>query len=227
MTTVLSGITLIFDLDGTLVDTAPDLIAALNHSLLEAGHEGVTDKVIRPVIGNGAKAMLRQSLSFQGQTVDEGNIQTMFETFLDHYAANIAENSRPFSGCLAALDRLAEAGATLTVCTNKTQRLADLLLCELAMTKRFAAIVGADSVANKKPHGNHLLETLERAGTPNQVAVMFGDSQTDERAALHAELPFVYCPFGYGPIDHTPLADRTILTSYSKLNDEFVSALLS
>lgn len=195
----LSGWTIVFDLDGTLVDTAPDLHLALNHCLSEAGFETVPFESIRHMIGQGAKAMIEKGLAFQGIRQASVETEPLWQSFLDYYEANICSQSTPFREATSSLETLLSAGATLAVCTNKTQHLAETLIRELGLTGSFASICGADSVPEKKPSGDHILETIRRAGGLAGKAIMIGDSQTDERAARNAGLPFVYVTFGYGP----------------------------
>ncbi|HIK66208.1 MAG TPA: HAD family hydrolase, partial [Henriciella marina] len=118
---------------------------------------------------------------------------------LQYYEANICRRSAPFKDVIGSLDALKEMGAMLAICTNKTQHLAETLIEELGLSSRFETICGADSVPDKKPSGDHILYTVARAHGIAEKAVMIGDSQTDERAARNAELPFVYVTFGYGP----------------------------
>jgi len=222
----LSGICIVFDLDGTLVNTAPDLQATLNHVLESHGYEPVSAETTQTIIGHGAKAMLRSGLSIQGLDLPDDEIDLMFEAFLVHYAENIDTHSAPYPGCLEALIRLSKAGATLAVCTNKTQVLADHLLQKLGMTQYFATIKGADSVPNRKPHAGHILETLKSANGQPDRAIMIGDSDTDERAAHNAALPFLFVPFGYGPIEETPQMARHILEDFNHLSADLVIQLL-
>lgn len=223
----LNNVTIVFDLDGTLINTAPDLQASLNHVLETYGYKSVSADVTQTLIGNGAKAMLRAGLSHQDITVKERALDEMFTLFLKYYSENIAVHSQPYKGCIAALDRLSAAGATLAVCTNKTQALADQLLSKLALAPRFASILGADSVKTPKPNGAHILETVKRAGGTPQRAVMIGDSQTDERAAHNGELPFLFVPFGYGPLDESISHEFTVLNDYSELSVQLIKDLLS
>ena len=151
----------------------------------------------------------------------------MFEEFLVYYTANIDTYSAPYPGCEDALERLSKAGATLAVCTNKKQALADHLLQKLDMTKYFSAITGADSVPNRKPNAGHILETLKSANGRVGRAIMIGDSDTDERAAHNAALPFLFVPFGYGPIEKDPQITRHILERFDHLSVDLVIRLLA
>lgn len=197
--------TLVFDLDGTLLETAPDLHTALNHTLNHKGLAPVTLETIRMMIGDGAKAMIRKGLSFHSAPIDEAEIDThLWPIFLDHYAENIARLTRPFEDCESSLEQLMNAGATLAVCTNKAQHLAEKLLSELSLTAYFKVIVGGDALPIKKPDGDHILETIRQCGGDPDRAIMVGDSQTDEKAARNAGLPFVFVSFGYGTLSNQP-----------------------
>jgi len=200
-----TGWTLVFDLDGTLVETAPDLHAALNHTLASKGLGPVTLDSIRLMIGDGAKALIRKGLSHHGCPVDETEIhETLWPMFLDHYLANITRLSAPFEQANETLDFLKQDGATLAVCTNKAQNLAEEVLTGLSLDGYFDSTVGGDALSIKKPDGTHILETISRAGGVQERAIMVGDSQTDERAARDAELPFVFVSFGYGTLSDLP-----------------------
>ena len=204
----LNGWTIIFDLDGTLVHTAPDLHRALNHSLLEAGYAEVPFEVIDSLIGHGAKAMIIEGLAWQGFTLEEAEIESVWTSFLDFYRQHICDLSRPYEGVEQALQDLSSSGARFAVCTNKTQDLALRVLEGLDLSKWFEAVRGADAVAKKKPDGGHILETLDAADGKFEQSIMIGDSQTDERAARNAGLPFVFVSFGYGPAPEMS-ADKT------------------
>lgn len=223
----LYGTSIVFDLDGTLVNTAPDLQATLNHILETHGYNGVSPEITDTLIGTGAKAMLRAGLAHNGVTLEDQRIDAMFTLFLQHYSENIAVYSQPYDACVTALERLADAGATLAVCTNKTQALADQLLETLGLSHHFVTIVGADSVPACKPDAGHILETLKRAKGDQKQAIMVGDSQTDERAAHNAGLPFLFVPFGYGPIDNSQDHKRSVLRHYNHLTAEMITGLLS
>ena len=138
-----SGWTLVFDLDGTLVETAPDLHAALNHTLAHKGLAPVTLDTIRMMIGDGAKAMIRKGLDFHQAPIDQAEIdKTLWPIFLDFYSAHITRLSTPFEDSMSCLSALQQDGATLAVCTNKAQGLAEQVLSGLQMDRQFKAIVG-------------------------------------------------------------------------------------
>lgn len=217
----LAGWTIVFDLDGTLVHTAPDLLRALNHVLAAIQLAPVELSTIENMVGHGAKAMLMRGMEHQGANPGDYDIDALFDDFLDHYSANICVDSYPFEGVVDVLDSLAAQGAILAVCTNKRVALAVQLLDALNLNGKFQAILGADSVPNKKPNGDHILRTIEiAAGNPDR-AIMVGDSRTDERAARDVGLPFIFVPFGYESESVEQIGADAVVTHYS----EFISEL--
>lgn len=201
----LSAWTLVFDLDGTLVETAPDLHAALNHTLENKGLGPVTLESIRMMIGDGAKALIRKGLSHHDVEIDETEIdEHLWPLFLEHYLANITRLSVPYEDSVETLKALKASGAILAVCTNKAQHLAEEVLDGLNIGKFFSATVGGDALSIKKPDGQHILETVARAGGDPSRTIMIGDAWTDERAARNAGLPFVFVSFGYGTLSAEP-----------------------
>ena len=211
------GWTIAFDLDGTLVDTAPDLLGALNHVLGEAGLAPVDLPTIATLIGNGARAMMEKGFGVQGVTLPAAEMDAAFDRFIAYYVENIAVGSRPFDGCPEALDVLLDAGATLCVCTNKRQDLSERLIRELGLTRRFAAILGADRATNRKPHQDHVFEAIAAAGGTPEKALFVGDSRTDERAARNAGLPFLFVTFGYEAETPEAIAADVTISHYAQL----------
>jgi len=197
--------TLVFDLDGTLVETAPDLHAALNHTLVQKNLGPVAIETIRMMIGEGAKALIRKGLAHHGAKIDETELEEqLWPSFLNYYQKNITRLSHAYPGCVDCLKRLTRSKAKLAVCTNKAQMLAEHVLAGVELDHYFAATVGGDALAVKKPDGAHILETIARSGGDPKRAIMIGDSQTDERAARDAGLPFVFVSFGYGTLSGQP-----------------------
>ncbi|MEM1390566.1 MAG: HAD hydrolase-like protein [Pseudomonadota bacterium] len=214
----LRGWTIAIDLDGTLVETAPDLHAALNYVLKLDGHKDVSLSTIRSMIGDGAKALIRKGLSHNDSPIDENDINNrLWPAFLSHYEANITRHSYIFEGALETLDALMARGATLAICTNKAQHLAEQVLTELNIISKFSAILGADRAIQKKPDGSHILETVALAHGHSHRAIMIGDSQTDERAACNAELPFIMVSFGYGSLSDAPLSHLELVNRWSEI----------
>jgi phosphoglycolate phosphatase len=196
-TTADAALTVVFDLDGTLIDTAPDLIAATNHTLDRLGLPPATAEVLRPAVSHGALHMIRTGIGPAAADWPEERLYPLLDDFLAHYEANIAATSRPFPGLIAALDALAADGHILTVCTNKQERMAVRLLGELGLSSRFATIAGRDTFSVRKPDPGHLIGTVARAGGTLARAVMIGDSDVDVATARNAGVPVVAVAFGY------------------------------
>ena len=211
------GWTILFDLDGTLVDTAPDLLGALNHVLTGMGLAPVPLAEVAEMIGHGARAMIETGLKAQGAALSAAEMDAAFERFIAYYVANIAVHSRPFEGAADALDALREAGATLAVCTNKRQDLSEQLIEALGLTDLFDVILGADRATNRKPHADHVFETIAAAGGEPGRALFVGDSRTDERAARNAGLPFVFVTFGYEAEPAEAIAADVTISHYAQL----------
>lgn len=211
-------LTLVFDLDGTLVDTAPDLIHSTNHALASLGHPPVAAAVVRPWISFGARRMIEEALVSLGDSRTDPEIDTALERFLEFYAANIAVDSRPFPGTLAALDRFAARGAKLAVCTNKRESLTLSLLDQLDLTRRFSAIAGRDTFPVSKPHPGHLLGAVRLAGGEAGRAVMVGDSEVDVATAKAAGIPVVAVTFGYTGIPLDQLSPEALIDHYDDLD---------
>lgn len=215
--TSLKGWTIVFDLDGTLVETAPDLLNALNHVLGRENHPPLALDQIRDMIGHGAKAMIRKGWERSGLPLETERLEAMWNDFIIHYKANIAVESRPFEGAVETLDVLSGGGATLAVCTNKTQILADQVLAALGLSSYFDAVVGADSASMKKPSGAHIVETVAKANGLLAKSIMVGDSVTDEKAALEAGLPFLFATFGYESAHQDAIQYRAAFDHYAAL----------
>jgi phosphoglycolate phosphatase len=190
---VLKDTTIVFDLDGTLVDTAPDLTNALNHALARAGQAPVSAETVRSLVGMGARVMIEEGLRRAGVT---GDLEAMLGDFLVHYEANIAAESRPFPGAAEALELLRGEGAKLAVCTNKREYLSRKLLQELGLEGYFGAIAGRDTFPMAKPDPGHLTGAIRLAGGAPSRAVMIGDSDVDVRTAKAASVPIVLVSFG-------------------------------
>ena len=203
--------TIVFDLDGTLVDTAPDLIDTLNLILDGHGMPAIAFDDARAMIGAGVKPLLQRALASKGLQFAPDQIDRLYEEYLVLYAAHIADRSQPFPGVDAALDALAADGCILAVCTNKLEWLSVRLLDKLGLSPRFAAICGQDTFAMRKPDPEMLRLTIARAGGDVARAVMVGDSMTDIATARAARIPVIAVDFGYTEIPPSELgADRLI-----------------
>jgi len=213
----LDGCVIAFDLDGTLVDTAADLVGTLNTILQGQGHSEVPLQEARSMIGRGAMALLERGFAAAGVPLREDERQPLFDRFIEIYRGRIAEESRPFAGVVEALDELAGAGATLAVCTNKRTSLSVALLEALGLAGRFAVIMGPDTAGVAKPDPGHLIATVGAAGGRMQRALMVGDSQTDYGAARAAGVPIVLVSFGYTEIPVEDLGGDALIDSFAEL----------
>ena len=188
---------LAIDLDGTLVDTAPDLMSALNVVLSAEGLATVPLDAAKGMIGAGARALLERGLTFVGAERSTAEVDRLFDDFFRHYTAHIADESRPYPGVIDAIDRFAADGWRLAVCTNKLEEMSRLLLDKLGILDKFAAVGGGDSFPFKKPDPRHLRETIAAAGGDPGNAIMVGDSETDIATGKAAAVPVVAVDFGY------------------------------
>src|SRR5712675_2174899 len=196
--------TIVFDLDGTLVDTAPDLIAALNFILDREGLPAVPLASARNMIGAGARKLIERGLELEGRAASVEDITRLTTDFIDYYADHIADASRPFDGLESALDDLAAQGFRFAVCTNKLEWLSKLLLDRLGLSSRFSAICGADTFGVSKPDPAILQQTVARAGGQLSSAIMVGDAGPDIGVARRAGVPVIGVEFGYTDV---PIAE--------------------
>jgi len=193
----MSQLTVVFDLDGTLVDTAPDLVESLNFVFRRDGVPELPYVEARALIGGGIKPLIERGLAVQGLHCPPDEISQLYADFLAHYTEHIADRSRPFPGLVEALDALDKRDCRLAVCTNKLEGLARRLLDALGLAPRFAAISGPDTYGIYKPDPVILRRTVEAAQGDPCFAVMVGDSETDVATARAAAIPMVAVDFGY------------------------------
>ena len=213
----MAALTVVFDLDGTLVDTAPDLIETLNVVLARQGLPPVAYTEARSMIGGGARKMIENGLKLEGRHLADRLVDGMFKEFIDHYAAHIADRSQPFPGLEQALDHLAADGCRLAVCTNKLEGLSRLLLGALGLTPRFAAICGQDTFQIQKPDPEILRRTIGAAGGELSRAIMVGDSGTDIATARAAGIPVVAVDFGYSETPIQELGPDRLISHFDKV----------
>ena len=210
-------LTIVFDLDGTLIDTAPDLISTLNLILGREGLPPVEYDAARRMIGGGARGMIEKALAAEGRPGSKAELDRMFGAFIEYYAAHIADRSRPFPQLEATLDRLAGEGHRLAVCTNKLEWLSVRLLDTLQLTRHFAAICGQDTFGMQKPDPQMLRLTIARAGGETSRAIMVGDSGTDIRTSRAATVPVIAVDFGYSEVPIALLRPDRIIGSFADL----------
>jgi phosphoglycolate phosphatase len=187
----------VLDLDGTLVDTAPDLAQATNHVLTQNGRRNVSLDEVRHLVGQGARKLIKRGFALTGDDLAEDRVEALFDQFIDYYGTHISERSRPFPGVIALLDRCRDDGINLAVCTNKQEGLSLRLLADLNLTHYFSAVIGADTVGVAKPDPAPYREAVRRAGASVQTSVMIGDSGTDVLLARAVGVPVIAVSFGY------------------------------
>ena len=209
--------TIVFDLDGTLIDTAPDLVDTLNVVFAREGLPPVPYDTARNLIGGGARAMIARGIAAEGRVFEPAKLEQMFVDFIAHYTTNIARRSRPFPGLIDALDALAGSGYRFAVCTNKLERLSVLLLEELKIASRFEAICGQDTFGIQKPDPEVLRRTIAAAGGSPQRAIMIGDSATDIRTARAAGIPVIAVDFGYSERPVAEFGPDRIISHFAQL----------
>ncbi len=201
----------VFDLDGTLVDTAPDLIDTCNVVLGRRGVPPIDATILLPHISMGAKAMIAATLAESGTALPPDELEAAYRDFIEHYALRIAKLSRPFPELVTALDTLDAAGVGLAVCTNKREANAKQLLAELNLTDRFLYIAGFDTFAVSKPDPGHLTGTVEAAGGNVARTVFVGDSRVDLMTARAAKVPFVGLAYGYSDVPMMDLSPDRLM----------------
>lgn len=197
----------VFDLDGTLVDSAADIHASLDRLMAGLGLAGFTRPEVIGMIGDGVRALVTKALTARGLPFDEAAL----DRFTADYTATASDQTRPFEGIPEVLDELAAEGWRMAVCTNKPEEAARKLLDDLGLADRFAALGGGDSFPVRKPDPQHLLATLAAAGGEVAHAVMIGDHRNDVQAAEGAGVPCIFAGWGYGPItmaNGAPVAAR-------------------
>ncbi len=208
--------TVIFDLDGTLVDTAPDLCASMNHALAMLGRPAVPAADVRHMVGYGARKLIERGLAATG-TVTPELVEAGLPHFLDYYADHIADGSRPFDGVEVALDALSAAGSRLAICTNKPVRLSHMLVEALGWSGRFAANLGFDSVPHAKPDPGHLFATINAAGGVPGTSIFVGDSITDTDTGRAAGIPVIAVSFGFADRPAAELGADMVIDHYDAL----------
>jgi phosphoglycolate phosphatase len=213
----LADATIVFDLDGTLVDTAPDLVRALNETMDLEGLPRVKLETVRQLVGQGARTLIERASAMHGVSFSAPRLDQLTSEFVAFYGADIARDSKPFPGVVEALDALTALGAKLSVCTNKRTALSVQLLDALNLGTRFSAIVGADAVIDRKPHPDHYKAAVTRAGGVVRRSVMVGDTAADVASARGAGAPVCVVSFGYCDGGAEKLGADVLLYRFSEL----------
>lgn len=208
---------LVLDLDGTLVDSKPDLVAAINVAITSVGLSEISSSAIGETVGQGARAMITRAHEVQNQPIVEDKFEQIFVTFQEYYYNNVANYSKPYSGVQASLNKFANNGWVLAVCTNKPENLAKALLSSLDMGAQFAAICGSDTFANRKPHAEHILKTIQMAEGRVSGSIMVGDTATDINAAINSGIPSIAVNFGYSAEPVETLGANRVISHFDDL----------
>lgn len=216
----------VFDLDGTLVHTAPDLVASMNHALVMHGQNPIDYSELAPFAGTGGRGMLKRYGEHHKITFSEPEIVIIISRFLAHYEAEMPGKSVIYEDAIGLVEALRDAGFKTAICTNKPQKLADLLLQKLGIFKHFDAICGADYFAFRKPDPRHLIETIKVAGGNVSRAILFGDSQTDFDTANSANIPVVGVTFGYSPEPISNFKITKLISHYRDIDAATIEGLL-
>jgi phosphoglycolate phosphatase len=211
--------TIAFDLDGTLVDSAPDLLATLNVVLHEFGLDPIAAADARGMFGGGARVLIERGLSFHGVRPSESEVNRMQMRFLAYYEEHLADRSQPFPGAAEALSALAARDARLVVVTNKFERFSTKLLALLGLLDRFAVIAGPDTFGVRKPDPAHLLRAVDRAGGDATTTIMVGDSVVDVATARAAEVPVIAVSFGYRAVEADALGADLLVDRLDQVPD--------
>ena len=211
------GPTIVFDLDGTLIDTAPDLVATLNVILTREGLLPLAYDLARNLVGGGAKAMIARGLEVGGRPCPPTRVEELFADFIEHYSEHLTERSQPFPGVTDALDALSARGYQFAVCTNKIERLSTNLLKHHDLAGRFVAICGPDTFGIEKPDPEILRRTVTKAGGTLEQAIMIGDSIIDIHTARAAGIPVIAVDFGYSERPVTDFGPDRTISSFAQL----------
>ena len=209
--------TIVYDLDGTLADTAEDLVATLNHLL---GREGLAPLPVESagsLLGAGARALIKRGFAAAGRSLDPQELEALFADYLAYYSAHIADHTRLYPGVDKALEAFARAGWRQAVCTNKIESLARLLITELGIADRFAFICGQDTFGVGKPDPKPLNGTIAASGGSRDRAIMVGDSDTDIKTARAAGVPVVAVDFGYADVPVRELGPDRVISHFDEL----------
>ena len=203
--------TIVYDLDGTLADTAEDLVATLNWLLAREGLAPMPVESARSLVGAGARELIKRGFLASGRRVEAPKLEALFADYLGYYNAHIADRTRLYPGVEKALRAFARSGVRQAVCTNKIESSAMLLISKLGIADLFAFVCGQDTFGVGKPDPKPLIETIAAAGGAGEAAIMVGDSTIDIRTARAANVPAVAVAYGYADVPPGELgADRVI-----------------
>ncbi len=205
-------LTILFDLDGTLVDTAPDLMGAHNHVMKKFGYPQKSLEDIKHIAGRGAWIMMQRT--FRDEIKDEKLKKEMVKEFIDYYAKNINKGSKPIKGVVKFLDWARSKQILMGVCTNKQERLAVDLLKKINLSQYFEYIAGCDTFDFNKPDPRHLTNVIDIIGGDINKSIMIGDSEVDSQSAYNAKIPFILVEEGYTEKNINEIPHKTLIKDF-------------
>ena len=205
-------LTILFDLDGTLVDTAPDLMGAHNHVMKKFGYPQKSLGDIKHIAGRGAWIMMQRT--FRDEIKDEKLKKAMVKEFIDYYAKNIDKGSKPIKGVVNFLEWAKSNQISMGVCTNKQERLATDLLKKINLSQYFEYIAGCDTFEFNKPDPRHLTNVIEIIGGSVNKSIMVGDSEVDSQSAQNAKIPFILVEEGYTEKNVSEIPHKTLIKNF-------------
>ncbi|MDC3053976.1 HAD hydrolase-like protein [bacterium] len=207
------NLTILFDLDGTLVDTAPDLMGAHNHVMKKFGYPQKSLEDIKHIAGRGAWIMMQRT--FRDEIKDENLKKEMVKEFINYYAKNIDRGSKPIKGVVKFLEWAKSKQILMAVCTNKQEKLAVDLLKKINLSKYFEYIAGCDTFDFNKPDPRHLTNVIEIIGGDINKSIMIGDSEVDSQSAYNAKIPFILVEEGYTEKNINEIPHKTLIKDFS------------
>jgi phosphoglycolate phosphatase len=219
--------TIVFDLDGTLVDTSADILESLDYCLSTIGLGPVDPKDLHKYVGMGGRVMIQRAFEIQKTPLDSKTHERLIRLFLEHYGNHIPGQSKPYPGVVEALRKFRAEGYRTAVCTNKFEALSSALIGALDLAGDFEAICGADTFSFQKPDPRHLTETIGRAGGDPQLSIMVGDSRTDIATARAANIPVIAVDFGFCDVPVATLEPDHVISHYDELTPDLAERLMA
>lgn len=218
---------IVFDLDGTLLDTSNDLLDCVNHCLMSVDLKPVVYEDLTFLVGQGARAMITRAFELNKAKLSEAELDRLFDLFIEYYTAHMPGTSTAYPGLMDAIARLSAAGYCHAVCTNKHEGMARKLLELLSLTDHFDAITGGNTYPYRKPDARHLLNTIELAGGIPETSIMIGDSKNDIYAAQNADVASIAVSFGFSDVPVETLNPSVVINNYGELTVELADQLIN
>ncbi len=209
----------VFDLDGTLIDSIPDVVAAMNQLLVEEGRRPISLDEGKSMVGEGPGPMIRDAVALTGVPVEAVRIPAMVERYIAFYRATPADHTIVYPGVRNVLEQLADDGIVMGVCTNKPHEMSNLVLEALGMGHFFRTVIGGDALPIRKPDAGHVLAVLDGMNVSASAAAFVGDSPTDMKAARNAGLPSVAVSYGYSIVGPGNLDADILISEFAELPD--------